>query len=278
MVFKMKQIFQTVLLLILMAGWVQADDDPNQKFNGFNLQGYDEAGEKAWEVNGDTANIVGSEVILSNVDANTFGEQTMNVVAKTGIVDQTSGKMHLQEDVVITSEDGQQMMTDTLDWDRNKDLVTTEDDVLITGKQMMVTGEGLWSKPGSKLAKIHKDVTVVVDTESKEETAGKTVTITSDGPMVIDQAKSIATFEENVVAFQEDQTLKADRMEIYFDKEMSGIEKMVCVGNVEIEQGENKSYAQRAVYQATTQKLTLSGRPKLVLQTEGGSLFAASGN
>jgi len=70
-------------------------EDPEQKFEGFNLQGYDDNGEKAWKVNGDTADIVGSEIILSNVDANTFGEQKMNVTARTGNVDQISGRMLL---------------------------------------------------------------------------------------------------------------------------------------------------------------------------------------
>lgn len=273
----MKKLFLVISIVLLSASWIYAQE-PDQKFNGFNLQGYDDEGGKAWEVNGDTANIVGSEIILSNVDANTFGEDRMNVVAKTGVVDQTSGKMHLEEDVVITSEGGQQLTTDSLDWNRNKDLVTTEDDVLITGDKMMASGTGMRAQPGLKLAKIHKDVTVIIDTEQENKEEIKKVTITSDGPMVINQLKSIATFDVNVVAFQDDQTLKADHMEIHFDQEMKGIQEMVCTGNVEIEQGENRSFAEKAVYTAATKKLVLSGRPKLILLTEGGGLFATAGD
>lgn len=260
------------LLAFCAQGW---SDEPEQKFTGFNLQGYNDEGDKSWEVNGDTADIVGTEIILSNVDANTFGEEKMNVVAKTGIVDQTSGKMRLEKDVVITSESGQTMTTDSLDWNRKKDLVTTQDDVLITGERMMASGTGMHAQPGLKLAQINKDVTVVVDTEEDEEKEPQKVTITSDGPMVINQVESVATFDENVVAFQEGRTLKADHMEIHFDQEMKGIQKLVCTGHVEIEQGENKSFAEKAVYTAATKKLTLSGRPKLILLTEGGDLFAA---
>jgi len=273
----MRKIILIGLVLLWSAGGLYAEE-PEQKFQGFNLQGYDDGGEKAWNVNGDTADIVGSEIILSNVDANTFGEQKMNVTAKTGTVDQVSGKMHLQEDVVITSEDGKQLTTDSLDWNRTEDLVTTEDEVTITDERMMATGKGMMARPGLKTAKIHEDVTVTIETEPQDKEASKTVTITSDGPMVIDQAQSVATFEDNVVAVQADQTLKGDRMEIYFDEEMSGIKKMVCLGNVEIEQGGNRSFAQKAVYDAAAQKLTLSGRPKLILLTEGEGLFAASGN
>lgn len=274
---KMRKILFIVVIFVCHTGWLHADE-PDQKFHGFNLVGYDKEGEKSWVVNGDTADIIGSKIILSNVDANTFGEEKVNVVAKTGIVDQASGKMRLQEDVVITSENGQKLITDSLDWDRDKDLVTTEDHVLIIGEKMKASGIGMRAQPGLKTVAIHKDVTVVINTEQKNTGAGETVTITSDGPMVIDQIKLLATFDDNVVAFQGDQTLKADHMEIHFDEGMSGIQKMVCTGNVEIEQGGNKSYAEKAVYQAGVQKLTLSGRPKLILQTEGGSLFATSGN
>lgn len=273
----MKKMLLIISVLLLSVNGLYAQE-PEQKFHGFNLQGYNNEGEMTWEVNGDTADIVGSEIILSNVNANTFGKGKMNVVAKIGIVDQISGKMHLEEDVVITSESGQKLITDSLDWNRNEDLVTTQDDVMITGDKMIVTGTGMRAQPGLKLAKIKKDVTVIIDIEQDEKGGSKKLTITSDGPMVINQLKSIATFDDNVVAYQDDQTLKADHMVIYFDEEMSGIQKMICTGNVEIEQGGNKSYAEKVVYIAATKKLILSGRPKLILLIEGGGLFAASGD
>lgn len=272
-----RTIFFLGLVFFLNTGGLYAED-VEQKFRGFNLQGYDGNGEKSWVVNGETADIIGNEIILHNVDADSFGDQKMNIVAKTGIVNQTTGKMRLEEDVVITTESGQRLLTDSLDWHKDEDLVTTEDDVLILGEKLMVSGTGMRAHPNLQIAKIVKDVTVVIDTEPEEGAVSKTLTITSDGPMVIDQTKSIATFADNVVAFQGDQTLKADYMEIHFDQEMSGIQKMVCTGNVEIEQGANKSYAQKVVYIAASKKLILSGRPKLILLTEGGGLFAASGN
>lgn len=274
------KIFTLAGLYGILAAALLYAQEPEQKFQGFNLLGYDESGEKSWEVNGDTADIVGSEIILSNVDANTFGEQKMNVVAKTGVVDQASGKMRLEQDVVITSEDGQKMLTDSLDWDRTQDLVTTEDDVMITGENLVATGTGMHARPGFKTAKLKKDVTVVIETDPQEQTSEtpQKVTITSDGPMVIDQLKSIGTFEDNVVAYQEDKTLKADHMEIHFDQALNGIQKLVCTGNVEIQQGDNRSYADKAVYTAANKKMTLTGRPKMIMLTEGGSLFAATGD
>ncbi len=77
-----------------------------------------EEGDKSWDINGDTADIVGTKITLSNVDANSYGEQKMNLTAETGEVDQVSGNMHLKTDVVITSEEGQQLTTDSLNWDK----------------------------------------------------------------------------------------------------------------------------------------------------------------
>jgi len=107
-----------------------------------------------------------------------------------------------------------------------------------------------------------------VDTEP-ESTNDKIVTITADGPMVIDQAGSKAIFKDNVVARQGGRTLRADVMEVYFDQEMSQVNQLICIGNVEIMQGENKTFAEKAVYDAQHQKITLSGRPKMIFITEG---------
>jgi len=67
-------------------------------------------------------------------------------------------------------------------------------------------------------------------------------------------------------------------MEIHFDGDMSDIKKIVCIGNVEIIQGENRTYAQRALYDASQSKLILSGRPKLILLTEGENAITSFGN
>ena len=268
----------TILMLLLFCFSAHAAaEDPQQKFQGFNLEGFADDGSKSWDVNGDTADILGQDIMLTNVDANMYGERTMNVKAKTGYMNQTSGKMRLQEDVVITSDEGQQLMTDSLDWDRNADLVTTDDDVRIVDTRFSATGSGMKAQPGMKLAQLNKDVTMYVDTvpESQDDNL---VTITCDGPVVIDQAAGKATFEDNVVAVQTDRTLKADIMEIYFNQDMSAISSMICIGNVVIMQGGNKTYAEKAVYNAETQKLTLTGRPKLILQTEGEGAITSFGN
>lgn len=267
-------------LFILLPSVNYAQDlggQSDQKFEGFNLDGYSEGGEKTWDVTGETANIVGTEIELTNVVANTYDDETMNITADTGRIDQTKGTMFLQDDVIITSENGSQLLTDSLSWDKETSVVSTEDKVLITDERMTVSGKGIKANTRMKTAKVLEDVRVLVNTDS-EKKDNKIVTITSDGPMEIDQALFKATFEDNVVAVQDNQTLKADRMEIYFGEDMGTIKEMICIGNVEILQGENKSYANKATYDAERKKLILSGRPKLIVVTEGDDAIKSSGD
>jgi 3-deoxy-D-manno-octulosonate 8-phosphate phosphatase (KDO 8-P phosphatase) len=245
-------------------------EEPAQKFQGFNLAGYTDTGEKAWDVNGEAADIQGDTIEITNVDANRFGEGDVNLKAKHGTVDKINGNIQLKDDVVITSKEGGQLQTESLNWEKGKDLVTTKDDVTLTGDGMTATGTGLTAHPGLKTAQMDKNVTVKVNAEPKNP-AGRLVTITSDGPMEVDQVKQMATFQDRVVAVQDQYTLKADRMEVYFDPQTKQIAQTICIGNVVIEQGENRSYAQKAVYSSATQKLTLTGRPKLIMVTEGGN-------
>ena len=267
--------------ILLVGSMVLHAEEPAQQFEGFNLEGYSQNGQKSWDVKGETADIMGNLIKLNNIVANAYGDEKMNLTAQNGTIDQGSGKMHLEKDVVITTETGTKMTTDSLDWEREKDLVTTNDPVKLTNKDMTATGTGAIAHPGLKTAQMNEDVTVNVKSDSQtpenEPTKIQNVTITCDGPLEIDQAKQMAIFNKNVVAVQEGRTLKADKIEMYFDMVTNRIKQMVCLGNVEITQGENITYSEKAVYNAGDQKLILSGRPKLILNI-GENGLAPLGN
>ncbi len=253
-----------------------------QQFEGFNLQGYTDGGNKSWDVSGDTANIMGSIIHLTNIDANMYGETPANLKAEKGILDKESGNIHLEKDVVITSEAGDRMNTESLDWNRNKDLVTTNDLVTITNEKLQAVGQGMTAHPNLKIAQLNEDVKVDFKDPQAKTKEEATVTITSDGPMEIDQLKNTAIFNENVVAIQPGRELKADKMEVLFDPAGKRISRIICTGNVEVTQGENKSFSETAVYTADDKKMILSGRPKLILiinenEEGGGTGFDALG-
>lgn len=266
-----------VLGFIIPSGASTGENGMPQKFQGFNLEGYEDDGRKAWDIKGDNADIIGSTITLTNIDANRYGSQDVNLKAKKGTVDKASGNIHLEKDVVITSKAGVQMTTDTLDWQKEKDLVSTDDKVFIKHEKMDASGTGLKAQPGMRVAQLDHDVTVKMNTET-EEKIPQILTITCDGPMEIDQAKNHAVFNKNVVAVQIGRELKADRMEIYFDPAGKQLKEIISIGNVVITQGDNKTFADKAIYNALEKKMTLSGRPKLILKTEGAGGIGGFGD
>jgi LPS export ABC transporter protein LptC len=244
-----------------------------QQLQGFNLNGYDNSGKKSWEVNGEKADISDNNIKVCKVVANFYGKENANLKSDTGTINKTTGEVHLKDNVVITADRGTQMTTDTLNWDRNNDLVTTADQVKITDDKGVITGKGLIAHPNLKQASIGEDVKAVINSaKPPANPASQKVTITCDGPMQMDQAKFHATFSDNVVAIEEatGRMLYADRMDVWFDDKNKKLKKVICKGNVKAIQGDNASYADEMVYTGTDEKLIMTGRPKLVFDTGSG--------
>jgi len=47
------------------------------------------------------------------------------------------------------------------------------------------------------------------------------------------------------------------------------VKDIVAEGNVKIKRGDNMTYSEKAVYDAVSKKVSLAGRPKLVIYQEG---------
>jgi LPS export ABC transporter protein LptC len=270
------KIFVFAVLALLAIPVFAEDTPPTQQLEGFNLNGYTPTGKKSWEINGDKADISDAQIKVNNVNANFYNpKENANLTSKTGTINKTTGDVHLQDDVVITADRGTKMTTDSLDWNRNKDLVTTNDPVKIVDKQGTVTGTGLTGHPNLKQAQLNQDVKAVVstakDTASAAVKAAQTMQITCDGPMQMDQVKMYAVFNKHVVAVEAStgRELHADLMRVWFDDKSKKIKKVICTGNVSILQGENASYADEMVYNGDDETLVMNGRPKLVFDTGG---------
>ena len=263
------------MLMLSTVSVAFAADGVQQQFEGFNLDGYTTGGEKAWEINGDTADVSDATIKINNVKANSYGKQKTNLTARTGEINKVSGNVHLQDNVVITSVDrGTQLTTDSLDWNRTQDIVSTVDPVKIKDDSMTVTGTGMTAHPSMKIASLSEDVTAKLKTQTAgAPETGQSVSITCDGPMEVDQLKFYAVFNKNVVAIEvkSGRELRADKMEIYFDQRTNKIKKMICTGNVMVKQGTNVTYAELLTYNSEEQKMVLTGRTKLILDmAEGG--------
>ena len=251
----------------------------SQQLQGFNLNGYTNTGEKAWDINGTKADISDANIQITNVDANFYGKEQANLTADHGTIDKTNGNVNLKDNVVITAKDrGTQMTTDTLDYNRNKDLVTTQDPVKIVDPQGVVTGQGMMAHPNLKKAQIDKDVKATMHTQPQGDPDDQEITITSDGPMQMNQSTMYAVFNIHVVAVEAStgRELHCDKMEIWFNQATKKIKKAICTGNVKAIQGADISIADKMIYDGETQMLTMIGRPKIVFDTgstKGNGMF-----
>lgn len=273
----------------------QNTQESDQQINDFSLASFGEKGKKTWDISGKSADIFQDVIKLKDVIGNLYGrEEDIKLTADKGDFDKVQGKIHLEDNVVITTSTGAKLTTDSLDWDRKNQLVTTKDTVNIERGNMVTTASGAHGEPNLKKVSLQKDVTVNINPEAegenKEPSVKKKIVITCDGPLQIDYDKNIATFNNNVQVDTQDALIDSDIMDVYFgkvgaDKDTSGpkkadsdagsalggsamgskIDKIIARGNVKITRGENVSYSDEATYSALDKKIILSGKPKLII-------------
>jgi len=99
-----------------------AQQESDQQISDFSLAGYGEKGTKSWDLSGKSADIFDNTVKLKDVVGNLYGkEEDVNLTAARGDFDKQDGRVHLEQDVVITTSSGARLTTDSLDWDRKID-------------------------------------------------------------------------------------------------------------------------------------------------------------
>lgn len=272
---------------------VEASD---QQISDFSLVGYGEKGKKNWDIAGKSADIYDQEVQLKDVNGNLYGKnEDVNLTADKGNFNKANGKVHLEDNVIITTSGGAKMTTDSLDWDRKAQLVQTRDKVNIEKDNIVVNGEGASGSPELKKMALEKDIKMDIN-PTPEKSDGSSavkekVTVTCDGPLEVDYDKNIATFNTNVKVERSDLVIYGDKMDVYFKQDkgtersqnepglMGGsIDKIVTRGNVRIVRGENTSYSDEATYNSADKKITLTGSPRLVIYSAKDMQDAPLGN
>jgi len=303
----LKRFIIVIILIFLTAPHLYAEsqntqEESDQQISDFSLAGYTEKGQKSWDLAGKSADIFTEVIKLKDVKGNLYGkEEDILLTAEKGDFNKVDGKVHLEENVVITTSTGSKLTTDSLDWDRKNQTVTTEDLVNIEKENMVTTAYGAVGKPNLNNIVLKKEVKVQMnpkaDAKQKDSNANKDqMVITCDGPLEIDYEKNIATFNNNVKVDRPDSQIYSDIMYVYFlsnkdtaldatldkataqatvtnesDKSQSSslmgsrIDKIIARGNVRIVRGENISFSDEAIYTASDKKIVLNGRPKLVL-------------
>jgi lipopolysaccharide export system protein LptA len=84
------------------------------------------------------------------------------------------------------------------------------------------------------------------------------IDITSD-TVEANQKQNNVTFKGNVVAKQEDITLYANTLVIYYDPENKKLKEIVAMGNVKVVQLERRATSQKATFHQDENKVVLAG-------------------
>jgi len=230
-----------------------------QRIFSFSFTKYTPEGQREIEIEGDSANILSNTVQLMNVMAKAYAEEVpVTVTADRGEYDKKKNKIHLEKNVVATTDDGTRLVTEALDMSPSEHVVETDLPTQVKKDNINVEGTGARAETNLKKVKFKKNVTVVVQNTEDKET-GPT-TITCSGALVVDYEKNIAHFKDNVVAQDSRGKLTADTMDVYYNRVSRRVSKIVSVGDVVIENPDgNKTYSDSVIYLADEGRIILGG-------------------
>ncbi|MCX5699512.1 MAG: LPS export ABC transporter periplasmic protein LptC [Candidatus Omnitrophica bacterium] len=270
---------------------VKDTKESDQQIGDFSLSGFGDKGKKSWDLAGKSADIFSEVVKLKKVVGNNYAQNdTINLTADNGDFNKQSGLVHLQDNVVITTSSGSKLTTDTLDWDRKQQMVSTLDKVNLARQDMNLSGQGAQGQTALKQIKLDKDVRLDIQARDLQVNKKEKIVIVCDGPLDVDYEKNVAIFNNNVKVEKSDLTIYSDKMQVYFTPKQqdntsvqgpavisSSVNKIVALGNVRIIRGENISYSQEAIYTALDKKITLTGKPQIIIY-QRENIDAASGD
>ena len=238
---------------------VESQNKATQKVYSFSFSKYDTSGKKELEIEGDSANIFSKNILFTNVLAKAFAEDSpITITADNGVFDKSTSNVHLEKNVIATTNTGTRLLTEKLDINPNDKTVETNVHAKVKRENIHVEGIGAAGDSQLKKVNFNKNVTVVVqnvDTETKIPTV-----ITCDGPLEIDYEKNIAHFSKNVVAKDERGRLFADFMDVFYSQASKKIYKIIATGNVIITNKDgHTTYSDNAIYLAEDGKVILGG-------------------
>ena len=208
-----------------------------QRLQKFRLKGFDERGKLFWHLEGDTAKIDSSKTV------------------------------YLQDQVTLRLRDNMVVRTDHVQWSQAEGVMRTDAMVYADQASMKVTGRGAVGRPAENFLQLNRDVEMIINDTTK---------IRCLGPMKIFYEQDKMVFYRQVQVTDPKGSLKARRMDVFFDPAKKKIDHIVAVGDVLIERGEDQTRSQRAVYSVETGSVRLEGNPEVTLHKDSNLLHGAS--
>ena len=237
-----------------------------QKGSSFSFSGYSRKTDKRWEVYSDTARFKDNFVYLEKVKARSYNTKgtLLDISADEGKFDKRNKNVHLENNVRIVTREGAEIQTESLDWNAQKGEVENSSLCLLEKDNIRARGKGLFAQSGLDTVSLKEDVEVTVT----EKPGTLPTVITCEGRLRLNYEKNVAVFNKNVQVTDNRGKIHSDKLEVYFDSETNEILKLIATGNVEIEEEGRFTTTQRAVYDRRAKKLTLTGKPKIVIYSK----------
>ncbi len=122
----------------------------------------DKQGQKTWELEAESVQQYQEQniMVLEDVKVTFYAKEgrIIYLTGKQGKVYQDSKNVELSGDVVLTSNDGYQLKTQSASYRHSENTVSTADPVEIEGEQIRLTGKGMMVNVEAKTFKILSEV------------------------------------------------------------------------------------------------------------------------
>ena len=170
---KLLRTFFVILALVIMfiaeAGLKPAISE--EKIQKFSLTKTDEI-KKKWNLEAESADLSEDPIIkLYDVKLSIFEEQkvTTRLTGEQGYTNKKTENIHLEKNIIGKRVDGTEIKTAYIDWIAKTKTFNTNANVLITRKNIRLTGRGLKADPGFKTMYIKKFPVMEIRREEKIE-------------------------------------------------------------------------------------------------------------
>lgn len=249
-------------LVILLVLFFNIGADYNEFMKDFYFLGQDKENNKLYEAWANTAYIFTDIIKMEKFSAKVYGETPAVIKARNATMNKETRDIKLTEDVQVQSQE-RTLETEELDWQPKDNMASTEKDVVIKQDELSINAKGLRQDMTDKKMHLEKDITLSFKKDDSSFTY-----ITCEGPMEIDYQGNTAVLYNNVKVSDPQGDIYADKMTLYFEPGARTIQKVYATGNVKIVRKDSTTYSRDAEYDFATQKLTLTGQPRVLIVSE----------
>ena len=210
------------------------DSSGEQRLKKFTLTGFDDKGQKFWNLQGESAKIDAGQTV--------FLDQNVT--------------LHLRDNTVIR--------TDHVQWSQGGGTMRTNSPVFVDHDTVKVKGIGAYGRPSDSFIQLNRKI---------EMTTNQGSVLTCDGPMKIfyDQNKMI--LYRNVKVVDQRGTLQARRMDVLFDSNEKKVKEILAQGDVVIQRGADTTHSKRAIYTVSNGSIRLEGNPDITVHKGSTALM-----